>query len=190
MKRPAPYIYLVGNPASMLAIALLAIYLVYEWWIGVASPVAAIVAFALAASAFKANDRLEHYQEWKREWQVMNGEIPAAGRLLVPARTVRVVLGGIGWCVMAAFSLNPGTQPELQIASVMFWILTLVLIANAIYRWFKQRRGARPTRDEPIAICLSVPRQSPALRQAYAELPAYCVALFRASSRDSNTPVP
>lgn len=180
MKRPAPYIYLVGNPVSMLAIALLAIYLAYEWWIGVASPVVPIVAFALATSAFKANDRLEHYQEWKREWQAMNGEAPTAGRLLVPARTVRLVLGGIGWCVMAFFALNPGDQPELQVASVMFWILTLVLIANAIYRWFKQRRGQRPARDEPVAICPPVPRQSPALKQAYAELPDYCVTLFRA----------
>jgi hypothetical protein len=182
MKRPAPYIYLVGNPLSMSVIALLAIYLAYEWWIGVGSPVAAIVAFALAASAFKANDRLEHYQEWKREWQAMNGETPTAGRLLVPARTVRLVLGGGAWCVMAFFSLNPGDQPELQIASVIFWILTLVLVANAIYRWCRQRRGARPTRDEPVTICLSVPRQSPALRQAYAELPDYCVTLFEPSA--------
>jgi len=181
MKRPGPHIYLFGNPVSTFVLAVAAIYLGYEWWIGAASPVAAIAAVIAAAFASKANERLEAYNTWKREWQVMSGEAPTAGRLLIPYRALRIVLGLTVWSLFAYVALDPGPRQDVQIAAALFWLATALLIAGGIYRLVKRRSRSRPkpARDVPVTICLPVPRQSAALSQALAALPEYCRSLLK-----------
>ena len=180
MKRPGPHIYLFGNPVSTFLLAIAAIYLGYEWWIGAASPVAAIVAVVAAAIASKANERLEAYNAWKREWQVMSGEAPTAGRLLIPYRALRIVLGVTVWSLFAYVALDPGPRRDVQIAAALFWLATALLIAGGIYRLVKRRSGARTktTRDVPVTICLQVPHTSASVAYAYAQLPYYCHGLL------------
>ena len=179
MKRPGPHIYLFGNPVSTFLLAIAAIILGYEWWIGAASPVAAIVAVIAAAFASKANERLEAYNAWKREWQAMSGEAPTAGRLLIPYRALRIVLGLAVWSLFAYVALDPGPRQDVQIAAALFWLATALLIAGGIYRLIKRSRSRpKSARDVPVTICLPVPRQSPAVAHTFMVLPGYCRALF------------
>ncbi|HEY1612089.1 MAG TPA: hypothetical protein VGF97_00170 [Rhizomicrobium sp.] len=197
MKRPGIHIYLFGNLFSAFVFLVAAIYLCYSAWQGETSPIIAVAAiFALMASA-KARERLEAYNERKREWQAMSGEAPTAGRTFVTQQAPRVIAGMIIWFVLACVALGVGNQsgspvaagngpgaplaaanqPNIQIvAAWLFWLATALLVVGGIYRFIKRNRTQRPKpiRDVPVAICLPVPRQSDAAAHAFAALPKYC----------------
>ncbi len=185
MKRPGPLVFLLGNPVSVTLISIFALYCAYEWWIGQAVPVVVIVAFIAAAFAGRLNNAYEKYRRWKREWDAMEGRAPARGasQLLGRSGPIRIVLGLSVWAMWGYFTITDQKQPALLVA--LFWLTTLALVIAGVYRLL--RRGKSPrraaSRDVAVTQCVSLPRQSPGVRQAFAALPEYCRPLLQAPQR-------
>jgi hypothetical protein len=181
MKRPSGFTYVVGNPVSVIALALGAAYLAYQWWNG-GSPAIALAAFIAAAYAMGANSRLQKYNDWKREWEAMEGKRPSqrTARRVLNSVAVRVAIGLPLWCAFAYLALTSGNDPTMRAARALFLLATLVMAVGFAYRLMRRRRPrANASRDVPVTLCVAPPRQSPDLAQAYAALPVYCRAILR-----------
>lgn len=189
MKRPSVITYLFGNLVSVLALAGAAIYFIYQWWTNHGSATAAVVALLVASYATSNSERLQKYYQWKREWDAMEGRAPGAGFARLYAHPAfRLLIGGPIWCAFAYFAIQPAKDPAMQVAAGLFWFATLIMIVGWIAILLRRRKSRRPKfRDVPVTLCVSVPRQSPALAQAFAALPAYCHPLFADRARTQTT---
>jgi hypothetical protein len=178
MKRPGPLVWLFGNPLTVIALVIAAMYFIYQWWSNQGSPVAALIAFLVAGYSAGASDQILKYQQWKREWDAMEGRASGPGiARFYPA--LRIVFGLSVWCVFAFFALQPSNDPAMHVASGLFWIATLIMIGGGIVRQFRRRKPAKQTvRDVPVTLCVPVSRNSPTVAQAFAALPDYCHPLF------------
>ncbi len=187
MRRPSGFTYVIGNPLSVIALALGAAYFAYQWWSG-GSPAIALAAFLAAAYAAGASGRLQKYNDWKREWDAMGGKRPAerTARRVWNSVAVRVVIGLPLWCVFAYLALTGGNATEMRVARALFWLATLVMLIGLTYRLARRRKSrAIASRDVAVTLCVPPPRQSPDLNQAYASLPTYCRTLLRSGTAEA-----
>jgi hypothetical protein len=183
MNRPSSFTYFIGNPISLIGIWLLTAFLAYQWYANGEAVILPIIAGLAAISASNANQRLNKYRLWKREWEAMNGVVTTGTVTGDLMRTTgfRIVVGGVLWCVFAYGALTIGNAPEGKLVAGLFWMTTLVMIVGGIYRLIRRNRAApkKPVvRDVPVTLCLKPAQQSPSLGQAFASLPEYCMPLF------------
>ncbi len=187
MKRPSPATYIFGNPVSLAVIGLGACGIGYEWWIGEAPGLLAVIAAGFAIVAMNAYERLQRYGDWKREWEAMGGNAPG-WRFASFARAwprLRIVLGLSAWGLWAYFVFARGDQPDMDLP--VFWPTTGVMILAGAHRFWQYRRNRRlVVQDVAVGECLPVPRQSPSLAQAIAVLPTYCHGLICDDAIDSS----
>jgi len=185
MKRPGPLVFLLGNPASVILLGIVAVSCAYEWWIGQAVPAVVIVAVIAAAYAGRLNNAYEKYRRWKREWDVMEGRAPERGasQLLARSGPLRITAGLGVWALWGYFTITDAKQPAILVA--LFWLATLALVVAGAYRLLRRRKSSRQgaSRDVAVTQCISLPRQSPGVAQAFGALPEYCHPLLQAPAR-------
>ncbi len=182
MKRPAFSAYLFGNPISILALIAVTAALTYFWWTAQGSGFLALIAGLGLAYGFKANDELEKYGQWKREWQAMEGKsargIPGGLRI-----ALRVIGAVVAFCFIVVVLVDTPDTLDMQVAKGLVVLALLIGIGGWIYRGAKALRARRRQRDSfrdvPVAVCIPAPRQATTLTGAYAAVPAYCAALLQ-----------
>jgi hypothetical protein len=180
MKRPGFLTYLFGNPLSAFALLLAMIYFVYEWWSAAGSGGLAFIAFLAAGYAMGASDKLQKYQQWKREWDAMEGK-RARQSLAHFYPALRIIVGLAVWCFFAYLALAQTAQPGMQLGADLFWLATLVIIGAGVFWWLWRRRGSRPAavRDVPVTQCLPLPGQSTTPTPVFDALPKYCLQVIQ-----------
>jgi hypothetical protein len=183
MKRPGPIVFAFGNPVSVTVLAIIAAYLVYEWWRGEIPPAGAVVAFFAAAYAGHANKTYERYRVWKREWEIMEGRASASAssRALARGGPLRIALGLAVLGAWGYFAITDANAPGMQIPVDGFWLATLALAVAGIYRLVRWRKSHRQiaSRDVAVTVCLGIPRQSPRASDTVPMLPQYCSLIFQ-----------
>lgn len=174
MKKPNPAMYLLGNPASVLAIMVGGGFLIYQWWEGLApSDWVPVLAFLAMASAANAHEKLSAYHNWKRAWDAMGGVSTAARNAWVRP------LAGLVISLIIAVGLTGLNyrDPENVAVAAGFAVIALAVLGRLYFRYRPVGRTKRH-KDIPVSIVVPVPRASPGRREFARDLPAYCGRLF------------
>ena len=183
MKRPGPLAYLFGNPLTLLASLGATAFFGYEWWSANASPLPAIIAFLIFCQTMRATDQLQKYNDWKREWEAVEGKPRTATTgLNMKSPLVRILIGVPAWAVGLYLVTTLGDDAPSQIAKACFWLGTALGIGGLIYRNLPRRRQAASTATKTypdVSVCLAVPHASPSVAEARALTPGYCQTLMR-----------
>ena len=186
MRKPGPATYLFGNPATVLAAVGATAFFGYQWWSNDSSPLPAIVAFLIACQSMRSSDQLQKYNEWKREWDALEGRAsPARGGSFTLTPALRFAIALPAWGIGVYMALTIGDDPMGKLGALLFWLASAVAVCVLLFRlvrplWQKrQPKKAVNARDPVVSICVKPPQASPALPDAYRQLPAYCRALFR-----------
>lgn len=169
MKPPRAINWVIGNAVVVVIVGLIAMFAAYQWLALGGSPLPFVAMAFVGGITANAYDRVRRYQVWKQEWDSMSGKTPWRGPSLSAVRKVAAVAG---WGVGAWGAITYASEPGYAIPVALFWLGTLVMIVAGIVRLF--RRGARPSRDAVVTVCLGKPARSPDLKQAYASIPDYC----------------
>jgi hypothetical protein len=180
MKRPAAVSYVFGNPVSIIVLATATAYFTYQWWSNAGSGALALTLFLATSYAFGASDRLQKYNQWKREWDAMEGRAPSITFSRLYAHpVVRVLIGIALWCGGIYLIANAGNGPLGQFSAGLFGLATFAVIITGVVRLFRRSKPHKPiVRDMSVMICVSMPNQSPTLDQARASLPKYCLKVL------------
>lgn len=179
MKRPGIVAYLFGNPLSIAALVIATGYFFYQDWTGKGSLAPVVLALLAMLYGFKANDALQKYGQWKREWNAMGDERRTSVMVrLFPV--LRVVAGLAAWGFGLYLAENSPSTPGTQVSVALLWAAMLVAVVGFAYQRLKGRSASQPkvSRDIAVAPCMAPPRGATTLVQAYAELPAYCAGLI------------
>ena len=182
MNRPAVFNYVIGNPISLIVLWVLTAFLTYQWY-ALGGPVLLPIITGLGAiSASNAYQRIDKYRHWKRDWDAMNGVAPAPAGAFLRTPAVRIFVGLPLWLLMAYGTLTVANTPGGRVAAALFWLATLLVVGNWIVQGVRRRRSrtpkARQVKEIAVGQCLRAPMRSPALQQAYRDLPDYCRPLF------------
>jgi len=174
MKRPPAATMFFGHPAIVLAMGGAFLWVAYLWLRGEAGGAGALALLVAAVACAKANDRRQHYRQWKREWDIMGGKLPV-GR--ISFATLKVGIAILCWVAMAVAALEWMDDPDRRWLAVLFWCATGLGLLNRLLQWRKSRKPAR-LREAPVSLCLRAPLRSPSLADARAALPDYCRTLL------------
>jgi hypothetical protein len=180
MRRPGLLTYLFGNSLVALVAMLFAIFVVYQWWFNGAPGLLALVVCFVAGGAAQANERLDSYFAWKRDWEAMAGERPTAGRAFVSHRACRVAAGLFAWAVYAILTYRVSGDPDMQFAVYWFYLVTAVMGVGVAVEWRRKHpRRRKPKELSAVALCADAKAKSQPLAKAFAALPDYCGTLLR-----------
>lgn len=185
MKRPSPFDYLIGHPVSYVLMLGAAVYVVYHWWTqtNTTSSLPPILAVVMVCWSSAANTRVTRYQDFKREWDAINGP---ARPLMSPAmkRAGYFVLALAMWAGLA-YWLYENYRFERHSDTYLYAALTLAALTLAILLQPVQAalghvlaRHRTSERDFVVRPALGVPRVSPAPREVLGALPDYCQELL------------
>ncbi len=185
MNRPSPFIYLVGNPLSCLALLFVAGALVFQWWTHQesASWIILLIAFFIASTAIKANEQLTSYRNWKREYD----DIATGGQASIASAHKKAVLKNIIaaaiWVGLAYWLLlnfkYAGDVEYYGTLAYVFGVINLALVLRFI-RWrMSKRKRIERQKEFVVAGCLPVPRESPTAFDALPRLPEYSRRLLQ-----------
>jgi hypothetical protein len=186
MKKPGPFVYLFGNPVALLAAFAATAFFGYRWWSEDASLLPAVVAFLVFCQTMNATGHLQKYNEWKREWDAMEGK-PSAGvsrfRIAWTPAT-RFLVGVPAWAIgaYAMLTVPMGDDLPARLAKASFWLGTALMVVVLIYRALPRRKRAvkaAPAKYPDVTVCVPVPRSSPSLRDVLAQLPDCCRELLK-----------
>jgi len=182
MNRPTIFNYIIGNPVSVIGLWILTAFLTYQWYALNGPVLLPIIAGLGAISASNAAQRIGKYRDWKRDWDAMSGIAPAPAGAFLRTPAVRLFVGVPLWLLMAYGALTVTNTPGGRVAAGLFWLATLLVVGNwmvqAVRRRSARRPKARQVKEVIVGQCLRAPMRSPALQQAYRELPDYCRPLF------------
>lgn len=187
MRKPGPATFLFGNPATVLAAIGATAFFGYQWWSNGVSPLPAIIAFLAACQSMRSTDQLQKYNEWKREWEAMEGKATASnGAPFTLTPIVRFAIGLPLWCLGAYATSTVGDAPSAKVGAGLFWLGSLLMGAVLTYRALARKPQtvavAKPS-DPCVSVCLSPPQFSPSLAEARASIPSYCKALIQQDQR-------
>jgi Flp pilus assembly protein TadB len=179
MKRPAPIVYLFGNPLSVVALVIAALYLAYAWWAAQGSGALAFIALLVASYSFKASDQLSKYNHWNREWNAMEGRASGARGGGTKVSNLRALIGIVALGAAFIFVLNSANTPGMRVAAVLIGLALAVAVVGTVMR--ARRKSTKPlqaARDVAVTVCLPPMKAAPTLAQARAAVPGYCKPLF------------
>jgi hypothetical protein len=184
MKRPSVGTYVIGNPASALALFGLTVWLAWRWYNGDMPGFIPVIVGFVTMSAFSAFNRLKDYRHWKHEWNAMSGNSSEVGLFtrMRANHVARILVGGTLWCGFAYLAVYAANDPGAQVGAGLFWLGTLLIVAVWIFQRLRQVIRHRPRRENiqaSVSQCLGVASQSPGLDSAFVSLPGYCNSLFR-----------
>jgi hypothetical protein len=184
MKRPSIFVYLLGNLLSAVLVLPFGALLVYQWYIGKAPLMIALVSAFCIFIVINARLKLLSYQDWKRKWNAM-GEVSGAVPAVSGITPLRMAIGLIAYIVLVGIVASDGTRsPQSQFAiagMVLAFIPMFVYVLYRFWRYYVPRTDSRQSRlpkKVPVSVCLSVPRQSPSRQQTSQHLPEYCSRLL------------
>lgn len=167
MKPPNLFQWLIGNAVVSIVLMLGGLYVIYAWFTGSASGVAALIAVVLGAMAARASERVNAYSAWKREW---NGTGSRRGFPSVPAGGIRTALGLVAWAMFAMLAASGAKDDSaMQFAIGLFWIVSAMMAATLLWRALKKRSGRR-SRMTPVAVSLARPLRSASIEDAVREI--------------------
>jgi hypothetical protein len=184
MNRPSIMTFLIGNPVTLLLVIGTGGWLIYEWWHGLAPPMAALISIALIAWSGTASRELSDYYNWRRAWKAMGPPSPP-GLLSRPG--VRLVFG-VGIVLGLGYTLATHPTPNNQLALGWLVLGVLLLLAfwtvRGVYRRIRRRTQTRARqRTETVSICIIAPAEPvPLLAQAYRQLPEHCYRVLKRRS--------
>jgi hypothetical protein len=181
MRRPGLVTYALGNPVSVVGLSGAACFCIYEWWTGQGAGLLALVVALVAISSVNASERLSTYGQWKREWQAMGGETPRSFVSPRAFRVLHITVVAVIWVGAALVVLTEQREPGMQIPAAMFWLATVIAAIAGIRKMLRRGKRSAPQRakDVPVTLCVRIPAHSTTLNAAFANLPDYCLTLFR-----------
>lgn len=187
MRKPRTLTYLFGNPITVLAAIGATAFLGYRAWNGELAALPAVIAFLVACQSMRSTDQLQKYNEWKREWEAMEGKLPnARGPRFALTPAIRFAIAIAAWCVGAygMFTVPLGDDLMAKLAMASFWLGSLLMVGVLIYRALPKRTRATTVAKSPdpiVSVCLAPPKSSPSIPDAFRQLPTYCLTVIAGS---------
>jgi len=180
MKRPGALVFFFGNPAVLLILVLVTLYLAYAWLADDGAPVPALVAFIALGYGASCSNELRKYKDWKQEWDAMGGKAPGT-RISSQNLPIRILLGIPAWLFGLYLVMSAGDDSGAQFAKTCFWLATAIGIGTLLYRGMRRGQSATSTSANypDVTVCLAVPRSSPSVQEAHTQLPGYCLSLMQ-----------
>jgi len=180
MNRPSLFTYLIGNILCAPLLVLGSGYVLWQWWNGVLTGVAAMIALVVMVKAITASDTIAAYHDWKRRWNAMEGRAPAPPllRRIGAVRGMRPLLLVIFWGVAAHLHATYPGDPDIQLgAAVALLALSAAIVGMAVGAAYRSLR--RPKRLAPVKLCQRRARRAATRERATRALPDYCKKLLQ-----------
>ena len=175
MRKPRTAVFVLGHPASVVAIVGISGLMTYQWWVGELQSVwIPILAFFACGAVMNASQKRTAFREWKQSWDIMGGAPPPR-----PGRMGMVVYLAI-WAVIAIVLVNQLDyhRPLHLVGLISFAAATLLMLRQVFPRRARAARQQRSGKPAIVTAVPAVPRHSPSVAQAAQALPAYCAGLL------------
>jgi len=185
MKQPTLMSRRIGTTGFCVLATSAAVFLVFGWGSGelaIPWPIP-LMAVLLVGSALKAKREVDAFNYWQRRWNAMAGIAEPATN---PGRRRRQAF--VIWLLLLFIIIvQPFDSSINGFSAFAFAVMTLVGGGRLAWNSLRVTRGKNAPKSSPhlhvVHTPLPVPRRSPAVKEATAALPDYCLTLL-ARTRD------